>query len=41
LEHKMTYYTRFNFYDHAQRTANKRWGRNFTNAMRKAIRTAR
>jgi len=40
-ENRVTYKRRFNFYDHAERTARRTWSRNFNQAIKSAIRTAR
>jgi hypothetical protein len=41
FESQTTYRPRFKFYEHAERTAARRWPRNFNRAISQAIRTAR
>ena len=40
-EQRITYRPRFRFYEHAERTVNRRWRRHFETAIQYAIRTAR
>ena len=40
-EQRVSYRPRFRFYQHAERTVNRRWRHNFDAAIRQAIRTAR
>ncbi len=40
-ERSVTYRPRFRFYQHAVRTARRRWGYNFSKAIKQAIRSAR